>query len=52
MQQRTESMRLAYSLCVSLFSCRLVKGASEGAGLGNAFLSHITAVDGTCYCLM
>jgi obg-like ATPase 1 len=24
----------------------LVKGASEGAGLGNAFLSHIQAVDG------
>jgi obg-like ATPase 1 len=24
----------------------LVKGASEGAGLGNAFLSHIRAVDG------
>jgi GTP-binding protein YchF len=24
----------------------LIKGASEGAGLGNAFLSHIAAVDG------
>jgi obg-like ATPase 1 len=24
----------------------LVKGASEGQGLGNAFLSHISAVDG------
>jgi ribosome-binding ATPase YchF (GTP1/OBG family) len=24
----------------------LVKGASDGAGLGNAFLSHINAVDG------
>ena len=24
----------------------LIKGASEGAGLGNAFLSHISAVDG------
>jgi obg-like ATPase 1 len=24
----------------------LVKGAAEGAGLGNAFLSHIAAVDG------
>ena len=24
----------------------LVKGASDGAGLGNAFLSHISAVDG------
>jgi len=24
----------------------LVKGASSGAGLGNAFLSHISAVDG------
>lgn len=24
----------------------LVKGASTGAGLGNAFLSHISAVDG------
>lgn len=24
----------------------LIRGASEGAGLGNAFLSHIQAVDG------
>ena len=24
----------------------LIKGAAEGAGLGNAFLSHIAAVDG------
>lgn len=24
----------------------LIKGASTGAGLGNAFLSHIQAVDG------
>lgn len=24
----------------------LVRGASEGAGLGNAFLSHIASVDG------
>ena len=24
----------------------LIRGASEGAGLGNAFLSHIAAVDG------
>ncbi len=24
----------------------LIKGASQGAGLGNAFLSHIQAVDG------
>ena len=24
----------------------LVKGASEGQGLGNAFLSHIQAIDG------
>ena len=24
----------------------LVRGAAEGAGLGNAFLSHISAVDG------
>lgn len=24
----------------------LIKGAAEGAGLGNAFLSHIQAVDG------
>ena len=31
--------------CVTVV-CRLVKGASEGAGLGNAFLSHIAAVDG------
>jgi obg-like ATPase 1 len=23
-----------------------VRGAAEGAGLGNAFLSHIAAVDG------
>jgi len=27
----------------------LIKGASEGAGLGNAFLSHIQAVDGLYY---
>ena len=26
----------------------LIKGASEGAGLGNAFLSHIASVDGAC----
>lgn len=24
----------------------LIRGAAEGAGLGNAFLSHIAAVDG------
>lgn len=24
----------------------LVKGASEGAGMGNAFLNHISSVDG------
>ena len=29
----------------------LVKGASEGAGLGNAFLSHIQAVDGIFHML-
>ena len=28
----------------------LIKGASEGAGLGNAFLSHIQAVDGIYHC--
>jgi len=27
----------------------LVKGAADGAGLGNAFLSHIKAVDGICH---
>lgn len=27
----------------------LVKGAAEGAGLGNAFLSHIKAVDGVVH---
>jgi obg-like ATPase 1 len=27
----------------------LVKGASQGEGLGNAFLSHIAAVDGICH---
>jgi obg-like ATPase 1 len=31
---------------VSFFSFRLVKGAHAGEGLGNAFLSHIRAVDG------
>ena len=32
---------------ISIFDIAgLVKGASEGAGLGNAFLSHIQAVDG------
>jgi len=29
----------------------LIKGASEGAGLGNAFLSHIQAVDGIFHLL-
>lgn len=29
----------------------LVKGASEGAGLGNAFLSHIQAIDGIYHML-
>jgi len=29
----------------------LIKGASEGAGLGNAFLSHIQAVDGIYHCI-
>jgi ribosome-binding ATPase YchF (GTP1/OBG family) len=29
----------------------LVKGASEGAGLGNAFLSHIMAIDGIFHML-
>ncbi|KAI9350209.1 P-loop containing nucleoside triphosphate hydrolase protein [Obelidium mucronatum] len=29
----------------------LIKGASEGAGLGNAFLSHIQAVDGIFHCI-
>ena len=29
----------------------LVKGAAEGAGLGNAFLSHIAAVDGIFHCI-
>jgi len=32
---------------ISIFDIAgLVKGASDGAGLGNAFLSHIAAVDG------
>ncbi|KAI8911082.1 P-loop containing nucleoside triphosphate hydrolase protein [Gorgonomyces haynaldii] len=34
----------AYLTCVDIAG--LVKGASEGQGLGNAFLSHIKAVDG------
>jgi len=29
----------------------LVKGASQGEGLGNAFLSHIKAVDGIFHCV-
>lgn len=29
----------------------LVKGAAEGEGLGNAFLSHIQAVDGIYHCI-
>lgn len=29
----------------------IVKGASEGAGLGNKFLSHIREVDAICFCL-
>ena len=31
---------------IIFFSAGLILGASEGAGLGNAFLSHIQAVDG------
>ena len=34
----------AYLTCIDIAG--LVKGASEGQGLGNAFLSHIRAVDG------
>ena len=34
----------AYLWCTDIAG--LVRGASEGAGLGNAFLSHIQAVDG------
>jgi len=35
------------SASISIFDIAgLVKGASDGAGLGNAFLSHIDAVDG------
>merc|ERR1712160_42428 len=35
------------SASISIFDIAgLVKGASSGAGLGNAFLSHIDAVDG------
>ncbi|OQR96002.1 hypothetical protein ACHHYP_17338 [Achlya hypogyna] len=34
----------AYLQCTDIAG--LIKGASEGAGLGNAFLSHIQAVDG------
>ena len=30
---------------------QLVKGASEGEGLGNKFLSHIREVDAICYVL-
>lgn len=29
----------------------IVKGAAQGAGLGNKFLSHIREVDAICYCL-
>ncbi|KAJ3108352.1 hypothetical protein HDU97_001477 [Phlyctochytrium planicorne] len=29
----------------------LIRGASEGAGLGNEFLSHIQAVDGIFHCI-
>ncbi|RHY25710.1 hypothetical protein DYB32_008148 [Aphanomyces invadans] len=34
----------AYLQCTDIAG--LIRGASEGAGLGNAFLSHIQAVDG------
>lgn len=33
------------------FSYVQVKGASEGEGLGNAFLSHISSVDGIYHCI-
>lgn len=38
------SMYPAYLMVTDIAG--LIKGASEGAGLGNAFLSHIQAVDG------
>ena len=42
-------------VCIVLFKiwdiAGLVKGASEGQGLGNAFLSHISAVDGIFHML-
>ena len=44
-----EVFQPASKVCAYLFVtdiAGLIKGASEGAGLGNAFLSHIQAVDG------
>ena len=31
---------------IAKLSCAACRGAAEGEGLGNAFLSHIAAVDG------
>ncbi|XP_049850621.1 uncharacterized protein LOC126323279 [Schistocerca gregaria] len=41
---KPEKLTPAYLECVDIAG--LVRGASEGQGLGNAFLSHIAAVDG------
>ena len=37
--------KVSATICITDIA-GLVKGASEGEGLGNAFLSHIQAVDG------
>jgi len=37
---------LPVRLSVCLPVCLSVRGAAQGEGLGNAFLSHISAVDG------
>ncbi|RHY54700.1 hypothetical protein DYB30_009616 [Aphanomyces astaci] len=42
--ERYECEYPAYLQCTDIAG--LIRGASEGAGLGNAFLSHIQAVDG------
>jgi obg-like ATPase 1 len=44
-QMYTPKSMVAASLSITDIA-GLVRGASEGAGLGNAFLSHINAVDG------
>ena len=39
-------MQIVSARCYSVIYFHIVQGASTGAGLGNAFLSHVRSVDG------